>query len=212
MKKIRKSKARNNEEFSSASLDLPQGAQLKIKSVKVFPPKFDEETGDLWVSRIKARTVVVDDRTEDGNADGLEFDDYFELKVDSELEFEPEDIAKGNLRHFDEEEQKLLLDENNWTVGTNSKADNLNTALYGSDWDEKIDFHPEIHWVGKEFIAKVHKRTGKKPGSYCGWETFMGLEPPKKKRKSKIQKAQEEAKQVELSPEEEKLMNEALPA
>jgi hypothetical protein len=45
LKKIRKSAARN-EEFGSASLDLPQGAHLKTKSVKVFGPKFDDETGE----------------------------------------------------------------------------------------------------------------------------------------------------------------------
>jgi hypothetical protein len=46
--------------------------------------------------------------------------------------------------------------------------------------------------MDKEFIAKVHPKTGKKPGSYTGWETYMSINPPKKK-KSKLQDAQEEA-------------------
>jgi hypothetical protein len=215
LKKIRKSAARN-EEFGSASLDLPQGAHLKTKSVKVFGPKFDDETGDFWIPKIRARMVVVNDRTEDGEADGLEFDDYFELKLDPDLWFEPDDIRNANIRDFDEEEQALLLDEDTWTIGAETKADNLNIAIIGKDWDQKVDFHPEIHWVGKEIIAKVKPRTGKKAGSYCGWDTFMSLEPPQRGRKgkgkSKVQKAQEEAQQVDLSPEEEKLLEEALPS
>jgi hypothetical protein len=54
-----------------------------------------------------------------------------------------------------------------------------------------MDFDPD-DLVDKEFIAKVHPKTGKKPGSYTGWETYMSLNPPKKK-KFKDQEAQEEA-------------------
>jgi len=217
VKKIRKSPARDGN-FDSAVLSLPQGAHLRIKSYKLFPPRFNDEDGDLWVARIKVRLEVVDDRTEEGAADGLEFDDTFDLKIDPDLGFEPEDINSGNIRDFDEEEQALLLDEDNWTIGGNSKVDNLNIALYGQDWDTRIDFHPEAHWLDKEFIAKVKPRTGKRAGSYCSWDSFVSLEPPKKKRKggskgkSKVQKAQEEAQQVELSPEDEQLMDEALPS
>ena len=62
-----------------------------------------------------------------------------------------------------------------------------------------MDFDPD-DLVGKEFIAKVHPRTGKKPGSYTGWETYMPLNPPKKKKKSKVQEAQEEAAKVADPP------------
>jgi hypothetical protein len=217
VKKIRKSLARDGN-FDSAVLSLPQGAHLRIKSYKLFPPKFNDEDGDLWVSRIKVRLEVANDRTEEGAADGLEFDDTFDLKIDPDLGFEPKDIGDGNIRDFDEEEQALLLDEDNWTIGGNTKADNLNIALYGQDWDTRIDFHPETHWLGKEFIAKVKPRTGKRAGSYCSWDSFVSLEAPKKKRKgsskgkSKVRKAQEEAQQVELSPEDEQLMEETLPS
>jgi len=54
-----------------------------------------------------------------------------------------------------------------------------------------MDFDPD-DLVDKEFIAKVHPKTGKKPGSYTGWETYMSINPPKKKKKSKVQEAQEE--------------------
>jgi hypothetical protein len=216
VEKIRKSPARAGN-FDSAVLNLPQGAHLRIKSYKLFPPKFNDEDGDLWVPRIKGRLEVVDDRTEEGAADGLEFDDSFELKIDPGLGFEPEDIKDGNIRDFDEEEQALLLDEDNWTIGGNTKADNLNIALYGQDWGTRIDFHPETHWLGKEFIAKVKPRTGKRAGSYCSWDSFVSLEAPKKKRKrsskgkSTVQQAQEESQQVALSPEDEQLMEETLP-
>ena len=54
-----------------------------------------------------------------------------------------------------------------------------------------MNFDPD-DLVDKEFIAKVHPKTGKKPGSYTGWETYMSLNPPKKKKKPKVQEAQEE--------------------
>ena len=55
-----------------------------------------------------------------------------------------------------------------------------------------MDFDPD-DLEDKEFIAKVHPKTGKKAGSYTGWETYMSINPPKKKKKSKVQEAQEEA-------------------
>jgi hypothetical protein len=61
-----------------------------------------------------------------------------------------------------------------------------------------MDFDPD-DLEGKEFIAKVHPKTGKKPGSYTGWETYMSLNPPKKK-KSKLQEAQEEAADTADTP------------
>jgi hypothetical protein len=62
-----------------------------------------------------------------------------------------------------------------------------------------MDFDPDA-LVDKEFIAKVHPKTGKKPGSYTGWETYMSLNPPKKKKKSKVQEAQEEAANAADTP------------
>ncbi len=208
------------EEFGpDPSLDLPQGAHLKVMSSKLFAPKFHEETGDLWKSKVSLKPKVVDDRTEDGDADGLEFFDSYDLKFDEAVAKEfgigPEEGAKdkdgkrltldkflnnANERDFTEEQQAALLDQANWTVRTGSKLNNLLNVLYGEAWAKgEMDFVPD-DLEGKEFIAKVHPKTGKKPGSYTGWETYMSLNPPKKKKKSKIQEAQEEAADAADTP------------
>jgi hypothetical protein len=207
---IRRTKA--NEEFGpDPSLDLPQGAHLKVTSSKLFAPKFHEETGDLWISKVSLKQKVVDDRTVDGDADGLEFFDSYDLKFDQDVakkfSIGPEEGAKdkdgkkltldkflknANKRDFTEEQQAALLEQANWTVRTGIKLDYLLSVLYGEVWiNGEMDFHPD-NLMDKEFIAKVHPKTGKKPGSYTGWETYMSINPPKKK-KSKLQDAQEEA-------------------
>jgi len=207
---IRKTKAK--EEFGpDPSLDLPQGAHLKVMSYKLFAPKFHEETGDLWKSVVSCKLRVVNDRTADGAADGLEFFDSYELKFDEDVAKKfgigPEEGAKdkegkkltldkflknANKRDFTEEQQAALLDQANWTVRTGIKLDRLLSVLYGEVWiNGEMDFDPD-DLEGKEFIAKVHPKTGKKPGSYTGWETYMSINPPKKK-KSKLQEAQREA-------------------
>jgi hypothetical protein len=208
---IRKTKAK--EEFGpDPSLDLPHGAHLKVTSSKLFPPKFHEQTGDLWRSNVSLKQKVVDDRTEDGEADGLEFFDSFDLKFDEDVAKKfgigPEEGAKdkdgkkltldkfldnANKSDFTEEQQAALLDQANWTVRTGIKLDNLLSVIYGEVWiNGEMVFDPD-DLVGKEFIAKVHPKTGKKPGSYTGWETYMSLNPPKKRKKSKLQEAQREA-------------------
>jgi hypothetical protein len=189
---IRKTKAK--EEFGpDSSLDLPQGAHLKVMSAKLFAPKFHQETGDLWKSVVSCKLQVVDDRTADGGADGLEFFDTFELKVDEELGYDDKKLKEANIRDFTKEQREELLNQDNWTVRTGIKLDNLLNVLYGELWiNGEMDFDPD-DLESKEFIAKVHPRTGKKPGSYTGWETYMSINPPKKQKKSKVQEAQEEA-------------------
>ncbi len=219
---IRKSKAKEEGFGPDPSLDLPQGAHLKVTSSKLFAPKFHEETGDLWKSKVSLKQKVVDDRTEDGDADGLEFFDSYDLKFDEDVAKKfgigPEEGAKdndgkkltlekflnnANKSDFTEEQQAALLDQANWTVRTGSKLDNLLAVLYGEVWiNGKMNFDPD-DLVDKEFIAKVHPKTGKKPGSYTGWETYMSINPPKKKTKSKIQEAQEEAAKVADTPSSE---------
>jgi hypothetical protein len=206
---IRRTKAK--EEFGpDPSLDLPQGAHLRVISSKLFPPKFHEETGDLWRSKVSLKQRVVDDRTEDGDADDLEFFDSYDLKFDEDVAKKfgigPEEGAKdkdgkkltldnflknANKRDFTEEQQAALLDQANWTVRTRTKLDNLLKVLYGKRWIHgEMDFDSD-DLVDKEFIAKVHPKTGKKAGSYTGWDTYMSINPPKKK-KSKLQEAQGE--------------------
>jgi hypothetical protein len=214
---IRKTKAK--EEFGpDPVLDLPDEAHLRIENATLFTSKFHEETGDLWKSKVSLKLKVVDDRTEDGDADGLEFYDGYELKFDEDVAKKfgigPEEGAKdkdgkkltlekflnnANKRDFTEEQQAALLEQANWTVRTGSKLDNLLSVLYGEAWAKgEMDFDPD-DLVDREVIAKVHPKTGKKPGSYTGWETYMPLNPPKKK-KSKVQKVQEEAAHTADTP------------
>ena len=215
---IRKTKAK--EEFGpDPSLDLPQGAHLKVMSAKLFPPRFHEETGDLWTSKVSLKLLVVDDRTEDGDADDLEFFDGYDLKFDEDVAKKfgigPEEGAKdkdgkkltldkflnnANKGDFTEEQQAALLDQANWTVRTGIKLDNLLNVLYGEAWiNGEMDFDPD-DLEGREFIAKVDPKTGKRPGSYTGWETYMSINPPKKKKKSTVQAAQEEAAKAAVLP------------
>src|SRR5215211_570972 len=214
---IRKTKAK--EEFGpDPVLDLPDGAHLRIENATLFTPKFHEETGELWKSKVSLKLKVVDDRTEDGDADNLEFFDGYDLKFDEDVAKKfgigPEEGAKdkdgkkltlerflnnANKSDFTEEQLAALLDQANWTVRTGTKLDNLLKVLYGKHWiNGEMDFDPD-DLEGKEFIAKVHPKTGKKPGSYTGWETYMSINPPKKK-KSKLQDAQEAAAQAAAPP------------
>jgi hypothetical protein len=208
---IRKTKAK--EEFGpDPVLDLPDGAHLRIENATLFPPKFHLETGDLWRSKVSLKLKVVDDRTEDGDADNLEFFDGYDLKFDEDVAAKfgigPEEGAKdkdgkkltldkfldnANESDFTEEQRAALPDQANWTVRSGTKLDNLLKVLYGKQWiSGEIDFDPD-DLEAKEFIAKVHPKTGKKPGSYTGWETYMSINPPKKKKKSTVQEAKEEA-------------------
>jgi hypothetical protein len=215
---IRKTKAK--EEFGpDPSLDLPQGAHLRIETSTLFAPKFQEETDDLWRSKVSLKLKVVDDRTEDGDADGLEFFDSYELKFDEDVAKKfgigPEEgtrdkdgkkltldkfLKNATKSDFTKRQQAALLDQDNWTVRTGIKLDNLLNILYGEAWiDGEMDFDPN-DLEGKEFIAKVHPKTGKKPGSYTGWETYMSINPPKKKKKARLQESQKKAADAADTP------------
>src|SRR3712207_4541 len=158
---IRKTKAK--EEFGpDPSLDLPQGAHLKVTSARLFAPKFHEETGELWKSKVSLKEMVVDDRTEDGDADGLAFFDGYDLKFDEDVAKKfgigPEEDAKdkdgkkltldefldnANKSDFTEEQQAALLEQANWTVRTGIKLDNLLNVIYGEVWTNgEMDFGP----------------------------------------------------------------------
>jgi hypothetical protein len=141
---IRKTKA---EEFGpDPVLDLPNGAHLRVENATLFAPKFHEETGDLWKSKVSPKLKVVDDRTEDGDADGLEFFDSFDLKFDEDVAKKfgigPEEGAKdndgkrltldkylnnANKRDFTEEQQAALLDQDNCHLrrGVDQRGDGL---------------------------------------------------------------------------------------
>jgi hypothetical protein len=228
VKTIRKSRAKENDAFAdSAVIHVEHGAHLKIKSVKLFPPKFNEEDDSLWAANISVRILVVDDHSEDGAFDNLEFSDRFDLKMDldvlEELDLEDQDLKNAEKSDFTKHQRAAILEEDNWTIRDNTKADKLNITLFGKKWNEgNMDFHEDL-WVDKEFIAKVYPRTGKRPGSFCGWDTFVSANPPEKNKNKGIQKAQQEAKAAaqaandaeldelpDLTKEEEKQMNESL--
>jgi len=190
VKTIRKSRAKEADFFAdNAVLSIDHGAHLKIKSTKLFGPKFAEDDA-LWNATISARVTVVDDRTEEGDFDGLEFQDWYDLKVDldvlDQLGLTDTDLKDASKADFSREQREALLDPGNWTIRDGSKADKLSNVVLGKDWADK-PFHPDL-WVDKEFIAKVHPRTGKRPGSYCGWDTFLSINPPKKKKKAAVKK------------------------
>jgi hypothetical protein len=99
-KKIRRTAAPENDFQPDPTLNLEHGAHLRIAGSKLFEPKFNEENGDLWGAMVSLRLRVVDDRTEDGDADDLEFFDRFDLKFDAdvakELQIGPEEGAKDD--------------------------------------------------------------------------------------------------------------------
>jgi hypothetical protein len=187
MKAIHRGPETEENTYSSAALDLPAGAHLRIKSVRIWSPTFHDESGALMPAAIVARMVVVDDFG-DGTYDGLEFDNRFDLKPHPSLGFDPKRLKDATIRDFSEEEQAQLLDEDNWIVGRVTKADKLNICFFGAVWEKDITLHSEKPWVGKE------RPKNKKGGS-----------------KSKIQEAQGVAEQLVLPLEDERLMEEALP-
>jgi hypothetical protein len=226
---IRKSRAKpKTEDTDSAVMDLPHGAHLKVKSTKYFGPKFGKSKKDednpnveetFWNPKIRVRFVVVDDRTEDGDHDGDEFSDDFDLKLDLDLLDETgfdESRLKGNpvKSSFSEEEREMLLNEKNWTVRDDTKLDKYNIAALGKPWTNGTLKFDEDVLVGTEVIAAIVPRSGKKKGSFCVWNTFLSVHPPKKQKKGKgkdkIQEAQAEAQEAMLTDEEVEEMEAAL--
>jgi len=208
MKPIRRAEARNNY-GPDPYLDLQAGAHLKVKDQRIFEPKFHEETGAFWSPTLLLTQEVVDDGTEEGEADELTFADRFELKIDEDvrdqLGFEDDKPLRNSTKaDFTKAQQALLVDMDNWTIRTGTKLDSLLTCLYGKAWTEgKIEFDPD-DLVGKEFMAKVEPKTGKKAGSFTNWESYISLNRPKKKRKSGNQ-----SDTIDLALEDEAAMEEA---
>jgi hypothetical protein len=213
MRIIRRSRAKEKADFSedSAVLNLDSGAVLKVLSAQRFDAKFNDETGDLWRARIAARLLVLDDRTEDGEDDSKQFTDYFDLKMDLDvmdrLGLDDDDLRDATEDDFTDEQVKAILNPGNWTIRDNTKAEKLNNILLDKDWAEK-GFHPGL-WENKTFIAKVKPRTGRRTGSFCGWDTFVSVNPPKKKKQNAYEESLDQVEQ-ELTEAEEAQMHAAL--
>jgi hypothetical protein len=92
-------------------LDLPQGARLRIKTEKLLPPKFSEDTNDLWAPCLFLVLRVEDDH-DDGSADGEQFADKFELKPSekllAELGLDDEAFRNSNKARYTAEQQKTI--------------------------------------------------------------------------------------------------------
>jgi hypothetical protein len=214
MKPIRRAEARNSY-GPDPSLNLHPGAHLKVKGQRLFEPKFHEETGALWTPALMLTLEVVDDGTEEGEADGLTFADRYELKIDEDvrdqLSFEDDKaLRNSNASAFTKAQRDLILDMGNWTIRTDTKLDKIMICLYGKGWTEgKVEFDPD-DFVGKEFIAKVEPKTGKKPGSYTDWNSYVSLNRPKKKRKAASAETNgNKSDAIDLAPEDEAAMEEA---
>jgi hypothetical protein len=212
MKPIRRVESRSNR-GPDPVLTLESGAHLKVESHKLFEPKFNEETGAFWSPAFVLDLEVVDDGTEEGEADGLVFSDRYELKIDEDVREEQfgfkddKPVRDSKKADFTKAQQETLLDMDNWTIRTETKLDRLMICLYGKKWTEgKVNFDPD-DLVGKEFIAKVKPKTGKKQGSFTEWESYVSLNRPKKKRKPSGSGNQSDT--VDLAPEDEAAMEEA---
>jgi hypothetical protein len=216
VKPIRREESRSNS-GPDPVLTLESGAHLQITSHKTFEPKFNEETGSFWAPAFLLDLEVKDDGTEEGDADGLTFSDRYEFKIkqdvrEDEFGFSDDkplrDLKKADLTRA---KQDLLLDMDNWTIRTDTKLDRIMICLYGKQWTEgKVDFDPN-DLVGKEFIAKVKPKTGKKPGSFTEWESYVSLKRPKKKKKA-ASEAGNQSDTIDLAPEDEAEMEEAFAA
>jgi len=214
MKPIRREESRSNR-GPDPVLTLETGAHLKVANQKTFEPKFNEETGAFWSPAFMLDLEVIDDGTEEGEADGLTFSDRYEFKIQQDIRDEEfgfsddKPFRDAKKADFTSAQQDILMDMDSWTIRTETKLDRLMICLYGKKWSEgEIDFDPE-DLVGKEFIAKVKPKTGKKPGSFTEWESYVSLNRPKKKRKDS---PGNQSDTVDLSPEDEAAMEEVFAA
>jgi hypothetical protein len=190
---IRRQKTRNPDYGPDPAIDLPGGAHLKVKGQKLFTPRFHEDTGDLWSPTLSLILEVVDDFTEEGSYDGLTFADRFELKVDEDmldtLGLEEKSLRDANASDFTAEERKKISDMDNWTIRENTKLDSFLSCIHGKKWvDGKMEFDPK-DIVGAELIARIQPRTGKRPGSFTDWNSYVSLQRPKKKKKTQTGKS-----------------------
>jgi hypothetical protein len=170
------------------AIEAPQGAHLLVRNQKLFEPKFHDETGAFWSPSLALGLIVKDDFSEDGEHDNDFFTDYFALKLDPDLADEmglEENIVKSmEESDFSAEERKALLDMESWTIRPDTKLDSLLTTLYGKKWAEgKMEFKPE-DLVNAEFIARLTSRTGKRPGTYTIWDSYVSASRPEKKKKN----------------------------
>jgi hypothetical protein len=187
LKPIKRALSRASYAGPDASLTLPSGALLKVLGQRIFPPKFHEEDGSFWSPVVSLRLEVVDDGTTQGQADGKQFDDKFELKLNEdlypELQIESDkELRSAHISQFTPTQREFLLDEGSWLVREYSKLDSLLQCLYGPEWTNgQLSFNL-ADLADAKFLARVQPRTGQRPGSYCVWDSFISPRRTKKKK------------------------------
>jgi hypothetical protein len=218
---IRKSRAKPKADLESAVMRIEHGAHIKAQAAKYFGPKFGKSKKDendpnieetFWAPKIRVRFVVVDDRTAAGDFDGCEFSDDLPLKLDLDIldatGFDEKRLKNSPPKsNFTKEEQEMLLDESNWTIRDETKTDNYLSVTLGEAWTNgEVKFDEDLI-VDTAVIAKILPRKNGK-GSYCDWNTFISVYPPKKQKKGgKSKKAEKEG---ELTAQETHEMEAAL--
>jgi hypothetical protein len=170
--------------------------QAKVKLIdpefSVEPVEVEGRDGSTW-SRdpgLNALIEIVDDM-DDGLYDGIRFYQNFRL---------------------------LMNDKGDYELREGGSLGSLVNAFNKTRTGEPFDFDM-TEWDGFEFMTKIvpkkNPTTKQLCGSMCHHETIMAIPDPSRKKKkgakSKIQQAQEEVQQADLSPAEEKLLQEAMP-
>jgi hypothetical protein len=213
--KIRRALSRNSY-APDAVLDLQSGALLRITGQRLFEAKFDEDSAALWAPALALDLEVRDDMSEEGEHDGARFTDRFEIKISESTRDELGLVDDKQLRNsssydFTDEQRETLLNMSNWTIRSDTKLDSLMLTLYGKAWEQgKVAFNPE-DLVGKEIIARVSPRTGKRQGSFCEWNSFVNPRRPEKKKAKKPSTTGDRSDTIDLTEEELAQMEEVFP-
>jgi hypothetical protein len=179
-------------ETSAPVIDLMQ-AKVKILEAELHPEPYEvtNTAGTTFTidPNLNCKIEIVDDLDE-GEYDGAKFYDSFKLKRD---------------------------EDGDWTIRDGTKLGALAKARYGNDFFETDQVFDEEDLEGFVFMAKIEPKTnfstGKVTGSMLNWETIMRVpDPRKKKKKSKASEIAPgvDVEDLNMSPEDEKHMEEAL--
>ncbi len=185
-------KKSGKKETTAPVIDLMQ-AKVKILEAELHPEPYEvtNTAGTTFTidPNLNCKIEIVDDLDE-GDYDGTKFYDSFKLKQD---------------------------EDGDWTIRDGTKLGALAKARYGNDFFETDQVFDEDDLEGFVFMAKIEPKTnfstGKVTGSMLNWETIMRVpDPRKKKKRTKTDEPVPgvDIENLNMSPEDEKLMEEAL--
>jgi len=183
---------------SGAPIITVEHAKVKLidPEFSVEPVEVEGREGSTW-SRDPGLNALIE--MDDGMYDGIRFYQNFRLLMNDKGDYE---LREGG------------------SLGSLVNAFNKTRTGEPFDFDSGKPFDFDMtEWDGFEFMTKIvpkkNPTTKQLCGSMCHHETIMAIPDPSRKKKkgakSKIQQAQEEVQQADLSPEEEKLLQEAMP-